>query len=777
MPEDPKNVFRRARKKQELDAAEAAARKEREATQKRIDRQRERRARQPEEGAPESEAAQWVRDNFEWEPYPSLWVPKFASWSDYSGSYVDRANGKALIRDHGDLFEEGHGGHGTVWVGIAEDKRLAMTDEQWEAIKDIIDGLENYPIIDDDLHSEMEMEAKYEYWEEYGREGVREFLTKKFNTVGDVDASIAVAARRNEFWDTMLREHSWDEHLNEEEGGNFYFDEKRALRDVGRDEIVDDDMVEATKKHVFYKSWAGGAASFANELSNALKQANVDVENGHHLWQLLKDAEHVLGAVGVWEVSDRYHSSKAEVDVEDQISLASVEDVVNVLSAPDAHQKMLHKPWAEDPRQLKLPDFEGNNRVNTSPHLAEALAASLLDAESPRQVMQQLPRFKFKIASPGEQVMLQAEEGDSWPIPLGTVIQDPDRKFRIVSGSPTRLGWKWWENVTPEVFALQFDAKDDAAKHLWLIWKRSGQVREAEDPRAVLRMAQDPKGVPKRYIGNMPKEVEIWGKRWFSKTYGNTYFTARIYVDGQQVHFMPEEYGYGDHYRDQSFEWLEDNGYIPKRDRYSNNMPKDTPWGWCEKHGIKLSYHADDVKRRDMFRESEQVAERVMEGEDPKAIFRQQTAGPRWRVYKEEDESYASDAFKPFKYWHIMHLGKYSRFLFFKGKDRWVEDAAQASHFRSREEALEFYKRFHEGRGHPVEPVQFEEVPAAEISPRNLVTASMFDAVLKERDKLENDTEVQQGRERYRRQYGGDRPPGYIHHPTDDDPVPPGRGH
>lgn len=503
-PLDPKQVFK-AFCKQQDEEAEAKVRLSRENA---LRRERERPdVTQPGE-VPESEAAQWVRGNFEWEPYPSLWVPRFCFWSDYSGSYMNRANGAALLRDYADLFEEGHGGHGTVWVGIPEDKRLAMTDEQWEEIKDMFENLDDYPIIDDELCSRMEMEAKEEYWREYGRTEVREFLTKKFNRVGDVDASIAVAARRNEFWDTMLRDSEWEEHIIEEEGGDFYFDEERALVDVTRDDIVDDGMVEATKKQVFSKSWADGSDSFAVKLDKALHQAGVDVENERHLWQLVKYAEHVLGPVGAWEVSDRFHFSDAEVDVEEQISLVNVEGVVQVLSAPDAHQKMLRKHWAEDPRQLKLPGMESE---------AQALVTALL--------------------------------------------------------------------------------------------------LDALDPKQAFRRMRDPSAVPRRYIVNMPSEIEIVGRFWRSRGTGNSYYTARISLDGKLVHTMPEAGSFGDQfYVDRSFEWLEDNGYIPKRARSPrSNMPEAQPLAWCQKHGISLECRAVWGLRRDRFREPQSTNESMNE--------------------------------------------------------------------------------------------------------------------------------------------------------------------
>lgn len=41
--------------------------------------------------------------------------------------------------------------------------------------------------------------------------------------------------------------------------------------------------------------------------------------------------------------------------------------------------------------------------------------------------------------------------------------------------------------------------------------------------------------------------VEIQVRRWFQKTYGNTYFSGEIYVDDKLVAKIKEQYGYGEH--------------------------------------------------------------------------------------------------------------------------------------------------------------------------------------------------------------------------------------
>lgn len=42
--------------------------------------------------------------------------------------------------------------------------------------------------------------------------------------------------------------------------------------------------------------------------------------------------------------------------------------------------------------------------------------------------------------------------------------------------------------------------------------------------------------------------ITVFGKRWFDKRYGNTYFSVQVYVDGKFLGYWPYEYGYGDQY-------------------------------------------------------------------------------------------------------------------------------------------------------------------------------------------------------------------------------------
>ena len=82
------------------------------------------------------------------------------------------------------------------------------------------------------------------------------------------------------------------------------------------------------------------------------------------------------------------------------------------------------------------------------------------------------------------------------------------------------------------------------------------------------------------------KTIRVHAKEWFDKANGNSYFSARIYVDDEQVAILPFQYGYGDHYIDMANEWLAENGYVdsPKGPHGSRNPL----WRHCSDRGVNL---------------------------------------------------------------------------------------------------------------------------------------------------------------------------------------------
>ena len=93
-----------------------------------------------------------------------------------------------------------------------------------------------------------------------------------------------------------------------------------------------------------------------------------------------------------------------------------------------------------------------------------------------------------------------------------------------------------------------------------------------------------------------PKSIVILGRRWFQKTYGNTYHTATVIIDGETMFSTPIEYGYGDQYRDTAFRELESRGLIPARLEHANGS-HECSWQWEERTGIKVGYSCADVMR------------------------------------------------------------------------------------------------------------------------------------------------------------------------------------
>jgi hypothetical protein len=91
---------------------------------------------------------------------------------------------------------------------------------------------------------------------------------------------------------------------------------------------------------------------------------------------------------------------------------------------------------------------------------------------------------------------------------------------------------------------------------------------EREDLRTVLqtvdnRSTTTPEFARLTAACRRPK-LHVEARRWFQKTYGNTYHSIRIYVNDEQVHHNPCNYGYGDQWLQTAIEWLHENGYCDK---------------------------------------------------------------------------------------------------------------------------------------------------------------------------------------------------------------------
>lgn len=99
----------------------------------------------------------------------------------------------------------------------------------------------------------------------------------------------------------------------------------------------------------------------------------------------------------------------------------------------------------------------------------------------------------------------------------------------------------------------------------------------------------------KRANPRKPKVIRIVGRRWFQKSYGNTYNTATVYVDNVEVLTTPKQYGYGDHYVQVGWEALVKSGKVPALKQFKG--VSGHPRMQAEDVGIKFEYYAKDVTR------------------------------------------------------------------------------------------------------------------------------------------------------------------------------------
>jgi len=91
------------------------------------------------------------------------------------------------------------------------------------------------------------------------------------------------------------------------------------------------------------------------------------------------------------------------------------------------------------------------------------------------------------------------------------------------------------------------------------------------------------------------KSVLVEGREWFDKSGGNSYFSARIWVDGEIVGVLPFQYGYGDQYLYIAQEWLTEEGYL------SEEMRNRALWSIAREAGFDFYYSKTYTKKSEMF--------------------------------------------------------------------------------------------------------------------------------------------------------------------------------
>lgn len=59
-------------------------------------------------------------------------------------------------------------------------------------------------------------------------------------------------------------------------------------------------------------------------------------------------------------------------------------------------------------------------------------------------------------------------------------------------------------------------------------------------------------------------QIQIIGRRWFQRSYGNTYHSVKVFVNGKEVGYCAHAYGYGDQYINTAADLLVKAGMLKK---------------------------------------------------------------------------------------------------------------------------------------------------------------------------------------------------------------------
>jgi len=110
-----------------------------------------------------------------------FYVP-YASGSDYSGSTVEKANAKVFEETYGseEWVHSVYGGHSTYAVAVGLTGLLTCADDTFEAICEALEGLADYPLLDEEAHSALEMELSDEAWDSWVKGNFTRALDKAF---------------------------------------------------------------------------------------------------------------------------------------------------------------------------------------------------------------------------------------------------------------------------------------------------------------------------------------------------------------------------------------------------------------------------------------------------------------------------------------------------------------------------------------------------------------------------------------------------------------------
>ena len=102
------------------------------------------------------------------------------------------------------------------------------------------------------------------------------------------------------------------------------------------------------------------------------------------------------------------------------------------------------------------------------------------------------------------------------------------------------------------------------------------------------------------------RSLFIEAREWYDKINGNSYFSARLWVDGGQVAILPFQYGYGDQFIYEAQKKLLELGYLPQEGKNRGL------WSIAAAQGFDYYTAKTNTKKAEMFKTYENYQEKAV---------------------------------------------------------------------------------------------------------------------------------------------------------------------
>lgn len=144
---------------------------------------------------------------------------------DYVGSEIHEANYNSLKKMFGNLksFREGSWGYGARGAGFALD--VPISGRMWPILRELLEDLDAYPIIDEDEWSRVQDEWRDRAWDEYMARDFQKLTGLLFPTYWDVSGELY----------EMLGDDADIQNFERFETGGLYIDTEKFVERIFRD--------------------------------------------------------------------------------------------------------------------------------------------------------------------------------------------------------------------------------------------------------------------------------------------------------------------------------------------------------------------------------------------------------------------------------------------------------------------------------------------------------------------------------------------------------------